>query len=59
MLMVMSMYFILLVLKQVNAVVDVTIRTIHIQKFMSRTNEARHVKWHKTCKCKSKLDASV
>ena len=26
---------------------------------MSRTNEMRHVKWHKTCKCKRRLDASV
>ena len=26
---------------------------------MSRTNEARHVKWHETCKCKCRLDASV
>ena len=26
---------------------------------MSRTNETRHVKWHKTCKCKFRLDTSV
>ena len=26
---------------------------------MSRTNEARHIECHKTCKCKSRLDASV
>ena len=26
---------------------------------MSRTNETRHIKWHKTCKCKCRLDASV
>ena len=26
---------------------------------MSRTNETRHIEWHKLCKCKSKLDASV
>ena len=26
---------------------------------MSRTNETRHVKWHETCKCKCRLDASV
>ena len=26
---------------------------------MSRTNEARHIKWHGTCKCKCRLDASV
>ena len=24
---------------------------------MSRTNETRHIKWHKRCKCKCKLDA--
>ena len=26
---------------------------------MSRTNETRHIKWHETCKCKCKLNASV
>ena len=26
---------------------------------MSRTNEARHIKWHETCKRKCRLDASV
>ena len=26
---------------------------------MLRTNETRHIEWHKTCKCKCKLDASV
>ena len=26
---------------------------------MSRTNETRHIKWHKTCKGKFRLDASV
>ena len=26
---------------------------------MSKTNETRHIKWHKTCKCKCRLDASV
>ena len=52
MLIVMSLYYILLVLKQVNAVVVLTILMIHMQKFvlfknlnikvfnlMSRTNE--------------------
>ena len=24
-----------------------------------RTNETRHIKWHETCKCKCRLDASV
>ena len=26
---------------------------------MSRTNETRHIKWHKTCKCKCRLNAGV
>ena len=26
---------------------------------MSRTNETRHIKWHKACKCKWRLDPSV
>ena len=26
---------------------------------MSRTNETRHIEWHKTCKCKFRLDGSV
>ena len=52
MLTVMSLYFILLVLKQVNAEVVVIIP-------MSRTNETRHIKWHESCKCKCGLDASV
>ena len=26
---------------------------------MSRTNETRHTKWHETCKCECRLDASV
>ena len=26
---------------------------------MSRTNETRHIKWHETCKCKCRLDASI
>ena len=28
-------------------------------KKVSRTNETRHIKWHETCKCKCRLDASV
>ena len=60
----MSLYFILLVLKQVNAVVVVTISMIHMQKIcvpklMSRTNETRHIKWHEMCKCECRLDASI
>ena len=26
---------------------------------MTRTNEARHIEWHDTCKCKCRLDANV
>ena len=26
---------------------------------MSRTNETRHIKWHKTCKSRCRLDASI
>ena len=26
---------------------------------MLTTNETRHIKWHETCKCKCRLDASV
>ena len=26
---------------------------------MSRTNEIRQIKWHKTCKCRCRLDANV
>ena len=38
-----------------------TIKNINIKAFnlMSRTNETRHIEWHKTYKCKCRLDASV
>ena len=26
---------------------------------LSRTNDTRHIEWHKTCKCKCRLDSSV
>ena len=68
----MSLYFILLVLKQVNAVVVVTtsmiqmcvpdvVKNLNVKVFnlMSRTNETRHIKCHETCKCEYRLDASV
>ena len=32
---------------------------IKVFNLMSRTNVARHVKWHEICKCKCRLDASV
>ena len=37
------------------------IKNINLKVFnlMSRTNEARQVKWHETCKCKWGLDASA
>ena len=75
MLIVMNLYFIVLVLKQVNVVAVVIILMIHMQKYcvpgvikylnakvfnlMSKTNEARHIKWQETCNCKFRLDASV
>ena len=37
------------------------INNINVKVFnlMSRTNETRHIEWHKTCNCKCRLDASV
>ena len=37
------------------------IKKINVKVFnlMSRTNEKRHKGWHKTCKCKCRLDTSV
>ena len=32
---------------------------VRVFNLMSRTNEARHIEQHETCKCKCKLDASV
>ena len=32
---------------------------VKVFNLMSRTNETRHMKWHETCKCKCRLDASV
>ena len=70
----MSLYLKLLVLKQVNVVVVVTISIIHMQNYfpdiaknvnvrafnrMSRTNETRHSEWHETCEYKCRLDANV
>ena len=68
-----TLYFILLVLKQVNAVTNVTISIIRVPSvpdiikklnvkvfnLMSRTNETRHIEWHETCKCECRLDAIV
>ena len=37
------------------------IKNINVKVFnlMARTNETRHIEWHKICKCKCRLDASV
>ena len=37
------------------------VKNINVKVFnlMPRTNEARHIKWHETWKCKCTLDASV
>ena len=32
---------------------------VEVFNLMLRTNERRHIKWHETCKCKCRLDASV
>ena len=37
-------------------IVNINVKVFNL---MSRTNETRHIKWHKTCKCKCRLDASV
>ena len=38
-----------------------TIKNLNVKVFnlMSRTNETRHIEWHKTCKCKCRLNARV
>ena len=38
-----------------------TIKNINVKVFnlMSRNNETKYIKWHKTCKCICRLDASV
>ena len=35
------------------------ILNVKVFNLMSRTNEIRHIKWHETCNCKCRLDASV
>ena len=32
---------------------------VKVFNLMSRTNETRHIKWHKTCKCRYRLYASI
>ena len=38
-----------------------TVKDLHVRVFnlMSRTNEARHIKWHETCKCICRLDKII
>ena len=33
--------------------------SIKTSKWTNETNETRHIKWHETCKCECRLDASV
>ena len=39
----------------------ICVKNINVKVFnlMSRTSEARHIEWYKTCKCKCRLDVSV
>ena len=32
---------------------------VKVFNLISRTNETRHMKWYKTCKCRCRLDASI
>ena len=32
---------------------------VKLFNLISRANETRHIKWHKTCKCRCRLDASI
>ena len=32
---------------------------VKVFNLKSRANETKHIKWHKTCKCKCRLDGSV
>ena len=33
--------------------------SVKVLNLISRTNETRHTKWHETCKCECRLDASL
>ena len=37
------------------------VKNLNVKVFnlMSRTNESRHIEWHKTCKCKCRLNKNV
>ena len=32
---------------------------VKVFNLMSGTNETRHIKWHKTCRCRCRLDSSI
>ena len=32
---------------------------VKVFNLISKTNETRHIKWHKTCKCRYRIDASI
>ena len=38
---------------------DIKNTNVKVFNLISRTNETRHIKWHKTCKCRFRLDASI
>ena len=40
-------------------IVPAAVKDLNVKVLMSRTNETRHIKWHETCKCKCRLDASA
>ena len=50
----------LLIIDKLLCVTD-TIKNINVKvlNLMSGTNETRHIKWHKTCKYRCRVDASV
>ena len=32
---------------------------VKVFNLISKTNETKHIKWHKTCKCECRLDAII
>ena len=68
----MNLCFFCLVLKQLRVVVVVNdpyaklcvpdvVKNVNVGAFslMSGTNKTRHIEWHKTCKFKCRLDATL
>ena len=68
----MNLCFFCLVLKQLRVVVVVNdpyaklcvpdvVKNVNVGAFslMSGTNKTRHIEWHKTCKCKCRLDTTL